>query len=99
MVSAFVADGTLPQLVTSATKADILVESPNGLNELPERHFEFPFILIGKSTMAILTSQSWCILKSWNAGGGPGQRFWRCFADGLNQRFSFVCYIGSQARI
>ena len=26
--------------------------APNGLNELPEVRFEFPFILIGKSTMA-----------------------------------------------
>ena len=25
---------------------------PNGLSELPEVAFEFPFILIGKSTMA-----------------------------------------------
>ena len=27
----------------------------NGLNELPEVCFEFPFILIGKSTVAFLT--------------------------------------------
>ena len=26
--------------------------APNGLNELPEVHFQFPFNLIGKSTMA-----------------------------------------------
>ena len=32
--------------------------APNGLNELPEVKFEFPFILIGKSTMAFLTGQS-----------------------------------------
>ena len=29
--------------------------APNGLNELPEVHFEFPFILIGKSTMTFST--------------------------------------------
>ena len=37
---------------------------PNGLNELPEVHFELPLTLIGKSTMAFLTDQSWHILKS-----------------------------------
>ena len=35
------------------------------LNELPEIGFEFPFILIGKSTKAFLTGQSWRLLKSW----------------------------------
>ena len=57
----------------------------NGLDELPKVLFEFPFILIGKSTMAFLTGQSWCVLKSWYAGGGPEQGFRRCFADGLNR--------------
>jgi len=28
-----------------------LLWAPNGLNELPEVHFELPYILIGKSTM------------------------------------------------
>ena len=32
-------------------------------------HFEFPFILIGKLTMAFLTGQSWQVLKSGNTGG------------------------------
>ena len=57
---------------------------PNGLSELPEVHFEFPFILIGKSTMAFLTSQSWGVLKSWYTGGGPEQGFRRCCTDRLN---------------
>ena len=35
----------------------------NGLNELPATSFEFPFILIGKSTMAFLTGQSYHVLK------------------------------------
>ena len=35
--------------------------------------FEFPFILIGKLTMALLKGQSWCILKSWYTGGDPEQ--------------------------
>ena len=29
--------------------------APNGLDELPEERFDFPFILIGKLTMAFLT--------------------------------------------
>ena len=60
-------------------------------SELPEMYFQFPFILIGKSTMAFLTGQSWRILKSWYTGGGGGgkggaeQEFWHCFANRLNQ--------------
>ena len=56
----------------------------NGLKELPEVRFEFPFNLTGKLTMAFLTGQSWPALKSWYSGGGPKQEFRRCFADGLN---------------
>ena len=52
-------------------------------------HFEFPFNLIGKLTMALLTGQSWQVPKSWYTGGGPGQGFWHCFADRLNQKFIF----------
>ena len=59
--------------------------APNGFNDLPEMHFEFLFILIGKSTMAFLTGQSRRVLKSWFTGGDPDQRFRRCFVDGLNQ--------------
>ena len=59
--------------------------APDGLDELAEVHFEFPFILIGKSTMTFLTGQSWHVLKSWYTAGGPEQRFQRCFADGLDQ--------------
>ena len=36
----------------------------NGLNELPEVRIEFPFDLIGTSTMAFLTGPSWRVLKS-----------------------------------
>ena len=57
----------------------------NGLNLLPEMRFEFLFILIGKSTMAFLTGQSWRVLKSWCTGGSLEEGFWRCFADGRNQ--------------
>ena len=47
----------------------------NKLNELPEECFEFSFALIGKSTMAFLTGQSWSVLKSWYTGGDPQQGF------------------------
>ena len=76
---------SLRRLVTSAKQPISLFWAPNGLNELPEVRFELPFILIGKSTMALLTGQSWRILKSWYTGGGLKQGFRRCFADGLNQ--------------
>ena len=61
--------------------------APNGLDKKPEMRFEVPFILIGKSTMAFLTGQSWRVLKSWYTGGGPEQGPGRCFedADGHNQ--------------
>ena len=42
---------------------------PNGLNELPEMLFKLPFNLIGKLTVALLTGQSWDILKSWYTRG------------------------------
>ena len=69
--------------LTSST-AKSLFWPPNGLNKLPEMRFEFPFILIGKSTMNFLAGQSWHVFKSWYTGGGP-EGFRRCFADGLNQ--------------
>ena len=46
-----------------------LFRAPNRLNELPQMSFEFPFILIGKSTMAFLIRQSRHVLKSWYTGG------------------------------
>ena len=48
--------------------------------------FEFPFNLIGKSTIAFSTGQSWRVLKSWYTAGGPEGGFRRSLADGLNQR-------------
>ena len=62
-----------------------LFRAPNRFNELPEMRFEFPFNLIGKSTMAFSTGQSWRVLKSWYTGGGPEEGFRRSLADGLNQ--------------
>ena len=58
--------------------------APKGLNELLEVRFEFPFILISKSTMSLLTGQSWRMIKSWYTVGGPEQGFLCCFTDRLN---------------
>ena len=49
--------------------------APERINELKEMHFNFPFNLTGKSTVAILTGQSWCILKSQYTGGGQNRDF------------------------
>ena len=66
----------------------------NGLNELWEMCSEFPFNLIGNLTMAVLTGQSFCILKSQYTGEGPEQGFQCCFANGLNQKLISVCGAG-----
>ena len=49
--------------------------APIRLNELPEMRFKFPFNLIGKSTMAFLTGQSWRVLQSWYTGEDLEQGF------------------------
>ena len=55
------------------------------MDELPLVRFKFPFILIGKSTVAFLKGQSWHVLKSWYTSVGPEQGFRRCFADEHNR--------------
>ena len=57
--------------------------APKRLNELLKMRFKFPFNLIGELTMALLTGQSWRVLKSWYTRVGA-----------QNQDFgavSFVC--------
>ena len=44
--------------------------APNGLNELLEMRFKLPFNLIRKLIVALLTGQSWHVLKSWNTRVG-----------------------------
>ena len=65
--------------------------TPNGLNELPEVRFEFPFNLIGDHDKTkqrpFLTGQPWRVLISSYTTGSPEQGFRRSFADGVNQRF------------
>ena len=59
------------QWVASVKLAPVSLFWPRyGLNKLPEVHFKFFFNLIRKSTMAILSGQSWLVLKSWYLGGG-----------------------------
>ena len=55
------------------------------MDEFPLVRFKFPFILIGKSTVAFLKGQSWHILKSWYTRAGPEQGFRLCFVDERNQ--------------
>ena len=52
---ACIADVIQPRLVTSVKQCqNPSLRVPNRLNKLPEMHFEFPFILMGKSTIAFL---------------------------------------------
>ena len=63
--------------------------APDGLNELKEQRFEFPFILIGKSTMELLIGQSWRVVKPWYTGGGPEHEDF--IAVSHQAKFVFVC--------
>ena len=77
-------------ILTSASDACkaapiLLFWATNGLYELLEVGLEFPFILIGKSSMAFLTGQSWRVLEFSYTAGGAAQGFRRCFTDGLHQ--------------
>ena len=65
--------------------------APKDFNELPEVRLEFPFKLIGISTVPFLTGQSWLVLKSWYTGEGLEQRFRLSFADGLSVS-AILCY-------
>ena len=60
-----------------------LFRASSGFNEVPEVRFVFPFILIGQSTMAFLTGQSWRVLRFWYTGWSSEQGFRHCFADSL----------------
>ena len=75
------ADVIYARLVTSARLS--LFWTPNGLNQSWELRFEFPFNLIGNSTTAFLTGQSWRVLKSWYTGWGPEQDGFRVNTWGL----------------
>ena len=63
----------------------------NGLNEIPEVRFEFPFIFIDQSTMALLRANYGAYpnpdTRGRKGGGGKGAEkgFRRRFAEGVNQ--------------
>lgn len=66
---------------------------PQRIQQITGSTFQISFHPDGKSTKAFLTSQSWCILKSWYPDGGSEQGF-RCgFANRLNQSFR-VSFVG-----
>ena len=73
------------------TAPKYLFSAPKGLNQLPEA---FRISSQPEWQMAFLTGQSWCILKSWYTGEDLEQEFRRCFADGHNPKFCFVCGAG-----
>ena len=60
---------------TKAVLISLFWAPVNSLLGLLEMHFDFPFNLIGKSTMTFLTDQSWRVPKSWYTGGDPEQGF------------------------
>ena len=68
---------------------------PNGLIELPEMHFKLPFNLIGKLTVALLTGQSWDVLKFWYTRGTQNKDVGTVSqTDRGNQKFSSICGTG-----
>ena len=66
---------------------------PNGHNELPEGHLNFlSSSLADNLTVAILTGQSWCILKYISAQvGAKNKDFSAVLQMDSEPGFSFVC--------
>ena len=62
-------------LIPRACYAGHRVGSLRSRRNLTSVVFEFSFTLIGKSTMAFITNQSWRVIKSWYTGGDPEQEF------------------------
>ena len=65
----------------------------NGLNELPEVRFEFPFILNGKLTRTIM-ARNQMLVHRW----GPWTRISALFRRQTQAEFSFVCSAGYVAQ-
>ena len=72
-----VAEVILPRLYNNVREAAsrTLFWTSNGLNELPEVRFEFPFILIDQSTMAFLRANHGVYSNPDTQAGRPEQRF------------------------
>ena len=73
----------------------------NGLNEIPEVRFEFPFIFIDQSTMALLRANHGAYpnpdtqeRKGGGGGGGGRKRLSAPFRRRSSPEFSFVCGTG-----
>ena len=69
------------------SSAEILVLGAQRIKELSEVSWEFPFILIGNSTLAFSRGQSWDLLNSWYTDRGPEHRLRLCLADFTNRSF------------
>ena len=88
-------------LVMSATQRwNPCSEPPTGSMNYCKCISSFPSTWLGNMTMAFCKVQSWRLLKperkGGGGGGGAGQGFRRCFADGLNPKFSSVCGVVSR---
>ena len=59
---------------------------------------EFPFILIGNSTLAFSSGQSWDLLNSWYTDRGPEHRLRLCLADFTNRSF-IACATQARRRL
>ena len=86
--------GVLWYVMVFSGVVNTLVLGPKRTQRITEMRFEFPFNLIDKLAKAFVTGQSGRILKCWYICVGPEQGIRRCYADGLNQQFSFVCSVG-----
>ena len=64
----------------------------NALNKHLYYYYYYYYYWLVNQQSLLLTGQSWQVLKSWLAGGGPEQRFQHCFADRFNQ--SLVSPVG-----
>ena len=59
--------------------------------------FKFPFNLIGKLIVSLLTGHSWWVLKSWYNVGGSEQGLRSCFGDQMGTLVLSVVQARSQA--
>ena len=67
-------------LIPDNNVCNAVLLGPNGFNELPEMCFGFPFNLVNHVARTQIAVHKWC----------PEQGFWRCFADGFNQKLLFI---------
>ena len=93
VVSACVADRTLPRLGTFATKADILGKDPQWTQPITREAFWISFHPDWEINNCPLNKPIMVHAQVLEYTWGSRTAILRCFADGLNQRFSFICYI------